>query len=183
MCLLNFIFRLFIASIWKYSWLLYIDLESCKLSELIYSVQFSRSVVSDSLQPHELQHARPPCPSPMPGVHPNPCPLCRWCHPTISSSVVAFSTCLQSFSASGSFLMSQFFTSGWHNIGTLTSASVLLISIQGWVPLGFTGLISLLSKRFLRVFSNITIQKHQFFGTQSSLWSNSHFCIWLLEKQ
>ena len=93
MCLLNFIFRLFIASIWKYSWLLYIDLESCKLSELIYSVQFSRSVVSDSLQPHELQHARPPCPSPTPGVYPNSCPLNWWCHLTISSIVVPFSSC------------------------------------------------------------------------------------------
>ena len=101
----------------------------------------------------------------------------QWYCLTISSSAAPSSFCLQYFP------INWFFTSGWHNIGTLTSASVLLISIQGWVPLGFTGLISLLSKRFLRVFSNITIQKHQFFGTQSSLWSNSHFCICLLEKQ
>ena len=100
------------------------------------SVQFSRSVVSDSLRPHELQHARPPCPSPTPRVHPNPCPLSRWYHPTISSSVIPFSSCLQSFPASGSFLMSQFFPSGGESIGASASASVLSMNIQSWFHLG-----------------------------------------------
>ena len=144
------------------------------------SVQFSHSVMSDSLQPHELQHARPPCPSPTPRVHPNPCPLSRWCHPAISSSVVPFSSHLQSFPASGSFPMSQFFTSGGQNVGA--SASVLPMNIQDWFPLGWTDWISLLSKGLSRVFSNTTVQKHQFFGTQLSLWSNVHIHIWLLEN-
>ena len=135
---------------------------------LIFS-QFSRSVVSNSLQPHEPQHTRPPCPLPTPGVHLNPCPLSRWCHPTISSSVVPFSSCPQSFPASGSFQMSQIFASGGQNIGVSTSASVLPMNIQGWFPLGWTGWISLQSKGLSRVFSNTTVQKHQFFGTQLSL--------------
>ena len=133
------------------------------------SVQFSRSVVSDSLRPHESQHARPACPSPTHGVYPNSCPLSQWCHPTISSSVVPFSFCLQSFPSSGSFPVSQFFTSGGQSIGVSASASVLPMYIQDWFPLGLTGLISLKSKGLSRVFSNTTVQKHQFFGTQLSL--------------
>ena len=126
-------------------------------------VQFSHSVVSDSLWPHGLQHTRLPCPSPTPGTCSNSCPLSRWCHPTISSSVVPFSSCLQSFSSSRSFLMSQLFTSVDQTIRT--SASVLPMNIQGWFPLGWTGWISLQSKGLSRVFSNTTVQKHQFFGT------------------
>ena len=130
------------------------------------AVQFSRSVVSNSLRPHESQHARPPCPSPTPGVHPNSCPSSRWCHPAISSSVVPFSSCPQSFPASGSFRMSQPFASGGQSIGISASASVLPMNTQNWSPLGWTGWISLQSKRLSRVFSNTTVQKHQFFGTQ-----------------
>ena len=125
------------------------------------SVQFSHSVVSDSLRPHGMQHSRPPCPSPTPGVYSDSCPSSRWCHPTISSSVVPFSSCLQSFPASGSFLMSQFFTSGGQRIGVSSSASVLPMNIQGWFLLGWTSLISLWSKGLSRVFSNTTVQKHQ----------------------
>ena len=146
------------------------------------SVQFSHSVVSDSLQRHEPQHTRPPCPSPTPGVHPNPCPLSRWCHPANSSSVVPFSSCPQSFPASGSFPMSQLFTSGSQSTGVSASASVLPMNIQGWFPLGWTSLISLLSKRLSRVFSNTTVQKHQFFGTELSSQSYSHIHMWPLEK-
>ena len=144
------------------------------------SVQFSCSVRSDSLQPHELQHASPPCPSPTSRAYPNSCSLSRWCHPTTSSSVVPFSPCLQSFPASGSFPMSQFFASGGQSIGA--SASVLPMNNQDWFPLGLTGLISLLSRGLSRVFSNTTVQKHHFFSTQLSLWSNSHIHTWLLEK-
>ena len=133
------------------------------------SVQFSRSVVSNSLWPHELQNARPPCPSPTPGVYSNSCPLSQWCHPTISSCVVPFSSCLQSCPASGSFPMSQFFTSGGQSIGASTSASVLPMNIQDWFPLGWTGWIYLQSKGLSRIFSNTAVQKHQFFGTQLSL--------------
>ena len=110
------------------------------------SVQLSRSVVSDSLQPHEPQHARPPCPSPTPGVHPNPCPSCRWCHPTISSSVVPLSSCPQSFPASGSFQMSQLFASGGQRIRVSASTSVLPMNTHDWSPSGWTGWISLQSK-------------------------------------
>ena len=120
------------------------------------SVQFSRSVVSDSLRPHELQHARPPCPSLTSGVHPNPCPLSQWCHPTISSSVVPFSSCPQSVPASGSFQMSQLFASGGQSIGVLASTSVFPMNTQDWSPLGLTGWISLQSKGLSRVFSNTT---------------------------
>ena len=123
------------------------------------SIQFSRSVTSDSLRPHEPQHTRPPCPSPTPGVHPNPCPLSWWCHPTNSSPVVPFSSCPQSFSASGSFQMSQLFASGGQSIGVSVSASVLPINTQDWYPLGWTGWISLKSKGLSRVFSNTTVQK------------------------
>ena len=140
---------------------------------------FSCSVMSDSLQLHGLQHARLPSPSPSPGACSSSCPLSRWCHPIISSSVVPFS-CLQSFPASGSFSMSQLFESGGQSIGASASASVLPMNIQDWFPLGLTGLISLQSKGLWRVFSNTTVQKHQFFGTPLSIWSNTHICTWLL---
>ena len=140
----------------------------CCIYTMEYSVQFSRSVVSDSLQPHELQHARPPCPSPTPGVYSNSCPLSRWCHPAISSSVVPFSSCPQSLPASGSFPMSQLFASGGQNIGVSASTSVLPMNTQDWSPLGWTSWISLQSKGVSRVFCNTTVQKHQFFGTQLS---------------
>ena len=149
---------------------------------ILSSVQFSHSAISDSLQPHELQHARPPGPSPTPGVHPNPCPLSQWCHPTISSSVVPFSSCPKSFPASGSFQMSQLFTSGGQSIGVSASKSVLPMNTQDRFPLGLIGWISLQSKGLSRVFSNTTVQKHQFFGAQLSLKSNSHIHTWPLEK-
>ena len=148
---------------------------------LCYSVQFGRSVVSDSLRPHEPQHARPPYPSPTAGICPNPCTLSRWCHPTILSSVVSFS-CPQSFPASGSSQMSQLFASGGHSIGVSASTSVLPMNTQDWSPLGWTGWISLQSKGLSRVFSNTTVQKHQFFSAQLSSQSNSHIHTWLLEK-
>ena len=138
------------------------------------SVQFSHSVVSDSLRPHEPQHARPPCPSPTPRVHPNSCPLSRWCHPTISSFVVPFSSWPQSFPTSGSFQMSQLFASGGQSIGVSASASVLPMNTQDWSPLGWTGWISLQSKGLSTVFSNTTVQKHQFFSAHLSSQSNSH---------
>ena len=146
------------------------------------SVQFSRSVVSNSLWPHGLQHTRSPCPSPTPGVYSNLCPVSQWCNLTISSSVIPFSSCLQSFPASGSFLKSQFFASAGQNIGTSASASVFPMNIQDLFPLGLTSLISLQSKGLSGVFSNTTVQKHQFFSIQPSLWSNSHIHTWLLEK-
>ena len=136
---------------------------------LLSSVHFSHSVVSDSLPPHGLQHARLPCPSLTPGASSNSCPLSQWCHATISCSVVPFSSHLQSFPASGSFQMSQFFTSGGQSIGVSDSASVFLMNTQDWSPFGWTGWISLLSKGLSRVFSNTTVQKHQFFCTQLSL--------------
>ena len=145
------------------------------------SVQFSRSVVSNSLRPHGLQHARLPCPSPTPRAWSNSCPSSQWCHPTISSSVVTFSSWLQSFPTSGSFPMSQFFASGDRSIGVSASASVLPMNIQDWFPLGWTGWISLLSKGLSRIFSN-TVQKHQFFGAQLSSQSNSVIHTWPLEK-
>ena len=146
------------------------------------SVQFSTSIVFDSLWPHELQHARLTSPSPTPEAYSNSCPSSQWCHPTISSSVVPFSSHCQSFPASGSFPMSQFFASGGQSIGVSASASVLPMNIQGWFPLGLTGWISLQSKGLSRVFSNTTVQKHQFFNTQLYLWSNSHSHTWLMEK-
>ena len=146
------------------------------------SVQVSRSIMSDSLWSHGLQHAMLPCPSPTPRACSNSCPLSQWCHPTISSSVVPFSSCLQSFPASGSFPMSQLFTWGGQSIGVSASASVLPMNVQDWSPLGWTGWISLLSKGLSRVFSNTTVQKHQFFSAQLSLWSNYHIHTWLLEK-
>ena len=144
--------------------------------------QFSCSVVSDSLRPHGPQHARPPCPTPTTGVHPNPCPLSQWCHPTISSSVIPFSSSPQSFPASGSFQMSQLFASGGQSIRVSASTSVFPMNTQDWSPLGWTGWISLQSKGLSRVFSNTTVQKHLFFGAQLSLYSNSHIHTWLLIK-
>ena len=144
--------------------------------------QLSRSVVSDSLRPHESQHTRPPCPSPSPRVYSNPCPLSQWCHPTISFSVIPFSSCPQSLPASGSLPMSQLFTWGGQSIGVSASASVLPMNIHDWSPLGWTGWISLQSKGLSRVFSNTIVRKHQFFGTQLSLQFNSHIHTWPLEK-
>ena len=137
--------------------------------------------MSDSLWPHGLQHARLSCPSLSPGVCSNSCPLNRWHHPTISSFVIPFSSCLQSFPASGSFLMSWFFESGGQNIGASASASVLPVNIRGWSPLGLTGLI-LQCRGFSRVFSNTTVQKHQSFSVQPSLRSSFHIHTWLLEN-
>ena len=151
-------------------------------SPLFSSVQFSRSVVSGSLRLHESQHARHPCPSPAPGVYSNSCPSSRWCHPAISSSVVPFSSFPQSLPASGSFPMSQLFTWGGQSTGVSALALVLPMNTQDWSPLGWTGWISLQSERPSRVFSNTTVQKHQFFGTQLSSQSNSHIHTWPLEK-
>ena len=145
------------------------------------SVHFSCSVMSDSLWPHESQHARPPCPSPTPGVHSNLCPSSWWCHPTVSSFVIPFSSCLQSFPAPGSFQMSQLFTSGGQTIRVSASTSVLPMNTQDWF-LVWTGWIFLQSKGLSRVFSNTTVQKHQFFGTQLSSQSKSHIHTWPLEK-
>ena len=131
-------------------------------------------VMSNSSWPHGLQHARLPCPSLSPGVCSNSCPLSQWCHPTISSSVIPFSSCLQSFPASGAFQMSQFFTSGGQSIGVSASASVLPMNIQDWFPLELTDLISLQSKGLSRVFSSTTVRRHEFLGAQSFLLSSSH---------
>ena len=147
----------------------------------VFNMRFSHSVVYDFLPPHGLQHARPPCLSPTLRAYSNSCPLSQWCHPTISSSVVTFSFCLQSFPASGSFPMSQFFALSGQSIGVSALASVLPMNIQGWFLLGLTGLISLQSKGLWRVFSNTTFQKHQFFSAQPSL-SNYHVHTRLLEK-
>ena len=155
--------------------LLYINVYSTTLLNLLSSgsflvasfssVQFSHSVVSNSLPPHRLRHARPPCPSPTSGVYPDSCPLSRWCHPTISS-VIPFSSRLQSFPASGSFPVSQFFASGGQSIGVSALASALPVNTQDWSPWGWTGWISLQSKGCSKVFSNTTVQKHQFFGAK-----------------
>ena len=145
-------------------------------------VQFSRSVVSDSLQPRESQHARPPCPSPTPGVHSDSCPSSQWCHPAISSSVVPFSSCPQSLPASESFPISQLFESGGQSTGVSALASFLPKESKGWSPSEWTVWISLQSKGLSRVFSNTTVQKCQFFGAQLSSQSNSHIYTWLLEK-
>ena len=149
----------------------------------VSSVQFSHSVMSNFLWSHEPQHARPPCPSPTPWVHPNSCPSSKWCHPTILYSVVTFFSCPQSFPPSESFQKSQLFTSGGQRIGLKVSASVLPMNIQDWSPLRWTGWNSLQSKGLSRVFSNTTVQKHQFFSTQLYLQANSHIHTWLLEKQ
>ena len=142
------------------------------------SVQFSCSVMSDSLWPHGLWHARLPCPSSTPWAYSNSCPLSWWCHPTVSSSVIPFFSHLQSLPASGSFQMSQFFTSSGQSTRVSASASVLPMNSQDWFPLGWTGWMSLLSKGLSRVFSNTTIQKHQFFSPQLSLWCSSHIHTW-----
>ena len=159
-----------------------------KRGHQVRSDQISRSVVSDSLRPHELQHARPPCPSPTPGVHSNSRPSSRWCHPAISSSVVPFSSCLQSLPASQSFPMSQLFTWGGQSTGVSALASFLPKKSQGWSLwslmscINIAGWISLQSKGLSRVFSNTTVQKHQFFGAQLFSQSNSHIHTWPLEK-
>ena len=145
-------------------------------------LQFSHSVVSDFLRPRGLQHTRLPCPSPTPRVYSDSSPLSWWCHPTISSSVVPFSSRHQSFPASGSFPRSQLFTSGGQSIGVSATASVLPMSIQGWFPLGLNSLTSFQSKGLSTVFSNTTVQKHQFLCIKLSLWSKSHIHTWLLEK-
>ena len=146
------------------------------------SVPFSLSVVSHSLWPHESQHARPPYPSPTPGVHPNSCASSQWCHPAISLSVIPFSSFPKSLPVSGSFPMSQLFTWGGQSIGVSASASVLPMNTQNWSLLEWTGWISLQSKGLTRVFSNTTIQKDQFFGAQLSTQFNSHSHTWPLEK-
>ena len=146
------------------------------------SVQFSHSVMSSSLRSHESQHARPPCPSPTPGVYTNSCTSSWWCHPAISSSVVPFSSCLQYLPASGSFPMSQLFAWGGQSTRVSASTSVLAMNTQDLSPLPWTGWISLQSKGLSRVFSNTMIQKHQFFGAQLSSQSNSHIHTWPLEK-
>ena len=153
------------------------------LESIALSVQFSLSVVSDSLWPHGRQHARLPCPSQTPGACSNSCLSSQWCHPTILSSVSPFSSCLLSFPALGSFPMSQFFASGGQSTGALASASVLPMNIQDWFPLRLTGWIFFQSKKLSRVFSNTKVQKHQFFSAQLSFWSNSHIHAWLLEKR
>ena len=146
-----------------------IEIQLGKDKERNILVQFSHSVVPDSLRPHGLQHARLPCPSPTPWAFSNSCPLSWWFHPTVSSFAVSFSSCLQSFPASGSFPISQFFTSGGQSTRVSASASVLPMNIQDWFPLGWTGWISLQSKGLSGVFSNTTVQKHQFFSAQLSL--------------
>ena len=153
-----------------------------QLRSHLSSVQFSRSVMSSSLQPHESQHARPPCPSPSPGVHSDSRPSSQWCHPATSSSVVPSSSCPQSLPASGSFPMSQLFTWVGQSIGVSASASVLPMNTQVLSPLVWTGWIFLQSKGLSRVFSNTTVQKHQFFGAQLSSQSNSHIHTWPQEK-
>ena len=159
LCIISlFLFVAKCSSLYKYT-----------TSPISISVQFSRSVVSNSLWPHGMQHARLPCPSPTPGLYIKSCPLSWWCHPTISSTVVPFSSCLQSFPVAASFEMSQLFTLGVQNIGVSASTWVLPMNIQHWSPLGWTGWISLQSKGLSRVFSNTTVQQHQFFGTQLSL--------------
>ena len=146
------------------------------------SFQFSCSVVSDSLRPHESQHARPPCPSPTPGVHSDSRPSSGWRHPAISSSVVPFSSCPQSLPTSESFPMSQFFAWGGQSTGVSALASFFPKKSQDWSPLEWTSWISLQSKGLSRVFSNTTVQKHQFFSAQLSSQSNSHIHTWPLEK-
>ena len=146
------------------------------------SVQFSRSVVSDSLRPHEVQHARPPCPSPTPRVHSDSCPSSQSCHPAISSSVIPFFSCPQSLPATESFPMNQLFAWGGQSTGVSALASVLPKKSQDWSPSEWTGWISLQSKGLSRVFSNTTVQKHQFFSAQPSSQSNSHILTWPQEK-
>ena len=148
----------------------------------LFLSQFSRSVVSDSLWPHESQHTRPPCPLPSPGVHSNSRPSNRWCHPATSSSVIPFSSCPQFLPASESFPMSQLFAWASQSTGVSALASLLPKNTQGSSPLEWTGWISLQSKGLSRVFSNTTVQKHQFFGAQLSSHSKFHIHTWPLEK-
>ena len=162
--------------------LLYLLMSQMRLALRLASDQISHSVMSDSLWPHESQHSRPLCPSPTPGVHSDSRPSSRWCHPAISSSVVPFSSCPQSLPASESFPISQLFAWGGQSTGVSASASLLPKKSQGWSPSEWTGWISLQSKRLSRVFSNTTVQKHQFFGTQPSSQSNSHIHTWPQEK-
>ena len=153
------------------------------MSVFICSVRFSSvAQLCPTLRPHESQHARPPCPSLTPRVHSDSCPSSQWCYLAISSSVIPFFSCPQSFPASGSFQMSQIFASGGQSIGLSASTSVLPMNTQDWSPLGWTGWISLQSKGLSRVFPNTTVQKYQFFGTQLSSQSHSHIHTWLLEK-
>ena len=152
------------------------------MERIICSVQFSCSVMSNSLWPHGLQHSRPPCPSPTPRVYSNSWLLSQWSHETVSSFIVPFSSHLQSFPPSGSYQMSQFFASGGQSIGVSASTSVPPVDIQDWFPLGWTGWISMLFKGLSRVFSNTTVQKHQFFSVQPSPQSNSHIHTWPQEK-
>ena len=158
----------------------FLSMEKCGSS--FSSVQFSRSIVSDSLRPHESQHSRPPCLSPTPGVHSDACPSSWWCHPAISTSVVPFFSCPQSLPASEAFPMSQLFAWGGQSTGVSALASFLPKKFQGWSPSQWTGWISLQSKGLSRVFSNTTVQKHQFFGIQPSKQSNSHIHTWPQEK-
>ena len=162
-----------------FSWL--VKWQKCHLTHFSL-VQFSCSVTSDSLRSRGLQHSRLPRPSPAPRAYSNSCPSSRWCHPTISSSVIPFSSHLQSFPALGSFLRSQFFASSGQSIGVSASAPVLPMNIQDWFPLGWTGWISLQSKGLSRVFSSTTVWNHDFFSAQLSFWSNSYIHTWLLEK-
>ena len=157
-------------------------LQTMVFLSFISSVQFSRSVVSDSLRPHESQQARPPCPSPTSGVHSDSRPLSQWCHPAISPSVIPFSSCPQSLPVSELFPMNQLFAWGGKSIGVSALASFLPKKSQGWSPSEWTGWISLQSKGLSQVFSNITVQKHQFFGTQPSSQSNSHNHTWPQEN-
>ena len=184
-CIRCLLFSIFMLHHFKKYWLCLHRSRSrtrvCRLHICAFS-QFSRSVMSDPLRPHGPQHTRPPCPSPTPRVHPNPWPSSQWCHRTISSSVIPFSSWPQSFPASGSFPMSQLFASSGQSTGVSASASVLPMNTQDWSPLGLTGLISLQSEELSRVFSNTTVQKHQFCGAQLSAQCNSHIHTWQLEK-
>ena len=169
-----------------FPWHLFCIAKICVTMNLLHthcaSVQFSHSVMSDSLWPHESQHARPPCPSPTPKVHPDSRPSSQWCHPAISSSVIPFSSCPQSLPASVFFQLSQLFAWGGQSIGVSALASVLPVNNQDWSPLEWTGWISLQSKGLSRVFSNTTVQKHQVFSAQPSSQSNSHIHTWPQEK-
>ena len=169
LCLCNFGFLLLKIMSWRFTSVAAYIIISFLFKAKQYSVQFSHSVMSNSLWPHGLQHARPPCPSPTPGIYSNSCLLGQQGHPTISSSVIPSSSLLQSFSTTGFLQMNHCFTSGGQSTEVSALTSVLPVNIQDWFPLGWTGWISLKSKGFLRVFSNTTIQKHQFFGTQLSL--------------
>ena len=182
-CKFNYMHNcIYIINAWHFSITILCYILCIYMFIYICSVQFSHSVVSDSLWPHESQHTRPPYPSSTPGVYSNSCPSSWWCHPAISSSVIPFSSCPQSLPASRSFPMSQLFTWGGQSIGVSASASVLPMNTQGWSPLGWTGWMSLQSKGLSRVFSNTTVQKYQFFGAQLSSQSNSHIHTWPLEK-